>query len=95
MKKFALLSIIACFLFLNAAAQFQSVHYVKNNGFLVSGPVKNGKHDGEWTGEIRLVDTLHNKEVYADGRMLAGESSDGKGNARLVPRQLFVDKLSI
>jgi TonB family protein len=44
------------------------------------GNVKNGKYDGEWTGELRTTDTLYYKEVYADGRMLSGTSTDAKGN---------------
>gem|GEM_PF-6252368 len=43
------------------------------------GNIKNGKYDGEWTGELRSKDTLRYKEVYAEGRMLSGESTDGKG----------------
>jgi antitoxin component YwqK of YwqJK toxin-antitoxin module len=45
-----------------------------------TGDVKNGKHDGDWVGELRATDTLRYKEVYADGKMLSGESTDGKGN---------------
>ena len=44
------------------------------------GSVKNGKYDGEWTGELRTTDTLRYKEVYAEGKMLSGISTDGKGN---------------
>jgi TonB family protein len=44
------------------------------------GNVKNGRYDGEWTGELRAKDTLHYKEVYAEGKMLSGTSNDGKGN---------------
>lgn len=44
------------------------------------GNIKNGKYDGEWTGELRMTDTLRYKEVYAAGKMLSGESIDGKGN---------------
>jgi TonB family protein len=44
------------------------------------GMVKNGKYDGAWTGEFRTTDTLRYKEVYAEGKMLSGESADGKGN---------------
>ena len=44
------------------------------------GNVKNGKYDGEWTGELRTTDTLRYKEVYAEGKMLSGESIDAKGN---------------
>jgi len=44
------------------------------------GNVKNGKYDGEWTGEFRTKDTLLYKEVYADGKMLSGTSTDAKGN---------------
>ncbi|MBG6234729.1 antitoxin component YwqK of YwqJK toxin-antitoxin module [Pedobacter sp. CAN_A7] len=44
------------------------------------GNVKNGKYDGEWTGELRTKDTLHYKEVYAEGKMISGTSNDGKGN---------------
>lgn len=44
------------------------------------GNIKNGKYDGEWTGELRTTDTLCYKEVYAAGKMLSGESTDGKGN---------------
>jgi hypothetical protein len=42
--------------------------------------VKNGKYDGEWTGELRTTDTLRYNEVYAEGKMLSGTSNDGKGN---------------
>ena len=42
--------------------------------------LKDGKYDGEWTGELRTADTLHYKEVYANGKMLSGESNDGKGH---------------
>jgi TonB family protein len=46
-----------------------------------TGNVKNGRYDGEWTGELRTsADTLRYKEVYAEGKMLSGESADGKGN---------------
>ncbi|WP_432708010.1 energy transducer TonB [Pedobacter sp.] len=44
------------------------------------GNVKNGKYDGEWTGELRTTDTLRYKEVYAEGKMLSGTSTDAKGN---------------
>jgi TonB family protein len=44
------------------------------------GNVKNGKYDGEWTGELRTKDTLYYKEVYAEGKMISGTSIDGKGN---------------
>jgi hypothetical protein len=44
------------------------------------GNVKNGKYDGEWTGELRTTDTLRYKEVYAEGKLLSGTSTDGKGN---------------
>jgi TonB family protein len=44
------------------------------------GNVKNGKYDGEWSGELRTTDTLRYKEVYAEGKMLSGESADAKGN---------------
>lgn len=45
-----------------------------------TGKIKNGKYDGKWSGAIRDVDTLLYKESYADGKMLSGESTDGKGN---------------
>lgn len=44
------------------------------------GKSKNGSYDGEWTGELRAKDTLTYKETYVDGKMLSGESNDGKGN---------------
>jgi TonB family protein len=44
------------------------------------GNVKNGKYDGEWTGEFRTWDTLYYKEVYAEGKMISGTSNDGKGS---------------
>jgi TonB family protein len=44
------------------------------------GKVKNGKYDGDWIGELRTKDTLSYKETYAEGKMLSGESNDGKGN---------------
>lgn len=44
------------------------------------GNVKNGKYDGIWTGELRTTDTLRYKEVYAEGKMISGESTDAKGN---------------
>jgi antitoxin component YwqK of YwqJK toxin-antitoxin module len=43
------------------------------------GTIKDGKYDGEWTGELRGIDTLRYKEVYAEGKLLSGESIDGKG----------------
>jgi TonB family protein len=45
-----------------------------------TGDFRNGKQDGEWTGALRNVDTLFYKERYANGGMLSGESTDGKGN---------------
>jgi TonB family protein len=44
------------------------------------GTVKNGKNDGEWTGELRGTDTLRYKETWVEGKMLSGESTDAKGN---------------
>lgn len=44
------------------------------------GPVADGVYDGEWLGEIRDHDTLTYKETYANGKLLSGESNDGKGN---------------
>jgi TonB family protein len=44
------------------------------------GDIKNGKYNGVWTGELRTTDTLRYKEVYAEGKMLSGESTDAKGN---------------
>ena len=44
------------------------------------GQVKEGRYIGEWTGKIITSDTLTFKEVYDDGIMLSGESTDGKGN---------------
>lgn len=44
------------------------------------GNIKDGKYDGEWIGQLRGGDTLTYKEIYAEGKMLSGESNDGKGN---------------
>lgn len=44
------------------------------------GSIKNGRYEGEWIGKIIGLDTLTYKEIYADGIMVAGESTDGKGN---------------
>lgn len=58
-----------------------AVFYDENFKYITGkGRVKNGKYDGEWTGELRSTDTLRYKEVYADGKLLSGESTDGKGN---------------
>ena len=53
----------------------EDFNYIKGKG-----NVKNGKYDGEWTGELRTTDTLRYKEVYADGKLLSGESTDAQGN---------------
>jgi len=50
-------------------------NYIKGKG-----NVKNGKYDGEWTGELRTTDTLRYKEMYAEGKLLSGESTDAQGN---------------
>jgi TonB family protein len=44
------------------------------------GNIKNGKYDGEWIGELRTTDTLRYKEIYAEGKLLSGESTDNKGH---------------
>lgn len=44
------------------------------------GNVKNGKHDGEWSGVFGDNNPLTFKETYAEGKMLSGESTDRKGN---------------
>ena len=78
--------------FLNSVSDSTGTAMVSNgNGYAVlydedfkyvtgKGNVKNGKYDGEWTGEIRTKDTLQYKEVYAEGKMISGTSNDGKGN---------------
>lgn len=43
------------------------------------GNIKNGTYDGNWSGEVRGKDTLTYKEIYAEGKLLSGESMDGKG----------------
>jgi len=50
------------------------------NYIMEKGMVKNGKRDGEWTGELGKTDTLRYKEMYADGKLLSGESTDAQGN---------------
>jgi len=58
-----------------------AVFYNENFSYATGkGAIKNGKYDGEWTGELRTSDTLLYKEVYANGKMLSGESTDGKGH---------------
>lgn len=44
------------------------------------GNVKDGRPDGNWSGVLIDKDTLTYKEAYAEGKMLSGESTDGKGN---------------
>lgn len=44
------------------------------------GDIKNNKPEGKWSGEVVGKDTLTYKEIYADGKLLSGESTDGKGN---------------
>lgn len=44
------------------------------------GKITKGEYDGTWTGEWRGKDTLTYKEVYSNGKMISGESIDGKGN---------------
>lgn len=44
------------------------------------GNVKNGRPDGNWSGVLIGKDTLTYKEIYAEGKMLSGESTDSKGN---------------
>jgi TonB family protein len=68
-----------------------AVLVTKGNGYAVlydedfkyitgKGNIKNGKYDGEWTGELRTTDTLRYKEIYAEGKLLSGESTDTKGH---------------
>ena len=61
----------------NGAAVFYDDDF---NYITGKGNIKNGKYDGEWNGELRTTDTLRYKEVYTEGKMLSGESTDGKGN---------------
>lgn len=44
------------------------------------GEIRNGQYEGLWTGEWRGSDTLAYKEIYANGKIISGESTDGKGN---------------
>lgn len=44
------------------------------------GSIKNGKPDGDWVGQLITKDTISYKETFAEGMMLSGESTDGKGN---------------
>jgi TonB family protein len=58
-----------------------AVLYDENFEYITGkGNFRNGKMDGEWNGEVRNADTLSYKETYADGVMLSGESTNGKGN---------------
>lgn len=59
----------------------QAVFYDEDFKYITGkGNVKNGTYDGEWMGELRTTDTLRYKEVYAEGKMLSGESTDAKGH---------------
>jgi TonB family protein len=58
-----------------------AVFYDENFSYVTGkGNIENGKYNGAWTGELRTSDTLRYKEVYSNGKMLSGESTDGKGH---------------
>ncbi|WP_316814716.1 TonB family protein [Pedobacter nyackensis] len=42
------------------------------------GRIKNGVYDGEWVGEGTKTDCKY-KEIYADGKLISGESTDNDG----------------
>lgn len=43
------------------------------------GDVKNGESDGQWTGIVIEQDSLRFKDTYVNGRLIAGISTDKKG----------------
>ena len=56
-----------------------AVFYDKNFTYIIEkGVIKNGVRDGVWTGEVR-ENGLTFKDVYANGKLVSGESTDEAG----------------